>query len=100
MGFSVQKVQVTNQKEIAPNLANVARTGEVKLRSILYLIETIKILGPDGTVFKAVVLYDSAGGLSLLQEGLDNKLLGKSEGGNADRFRDSLISSSKHQSHL
>ena len=70
MGVSVQKVQVTNKNEIAPNLANVARTGEVKLRSILYLIESIKILGPDGTVHKSVVLYDSAGGLSLLQEGL------------------------------
>ena len=70
MGVSVQQVQVTNKQEIAPNLANVARTGEVKLHAILYLIETIKILGKDGTIHKSVVLYDSAGGLSLLQEGL------------------------------
>ena len=71
MGVSVQQVQVNNMQEIAPNLANVARTGEVKLRAILYLVEIIKILSKDGTTHRAVVLYDSAGGLSLIQEGLD-----------------------------
>ena len=70
MGVTVQQVQVANQQEIAPKLANVAKTGEVRLRKLLYLVEIIKILSKDGTTHRAVVLYDSAGGLSLVQTGL------------------------------